>query len=608
MNQPENMNAFLLQIKGDASFSLFSQVTDAESLSQTWKLCSKVAGHLEQGKRLENLSWRLFHLHTMMTGDSPNNKTHTFERLSKETGRKLDRERHLRLSQLKAPGRCANQPIASVSATIHHPTLLCSLSSPIAETSGLVNCTTITSSTHINFSHSNAWDCDFKTGSINFESFLSSFSPLALFGTVDYLSQQTFCLPENPQTKGGADSTAVWDSVMNRSPFNEQANEPCGFLNKDKEDPDLVIDRAQHAIDISTINLGSTTNSGSSPNTPISEPFFFDSVEASTDSTGLQFVGDDPTLENQIAADNQPFPSQSDILLPEIANRDAVNSFFASVKFPQDNVGVAMGFRPEQGKVSIDKTPRADMISNTNAKTTRVGEKRKRRNPMATRLPTFVGVSELPRRSLNNNSISEEPICVNCRGTQTPLWRRGPSDELLCNACGVFYKVHKKHRPATLSKYNKYMGSSASTSNGETGQQGAKIQCTNCDATATPMWRKAPDGSLLCNACALYYKCHKRPRPTNASKRLLNRPLGSINTLFNSSYDNGPTAYSLGTGSPKSGIYLSDPSIRASDLNAPFTNRFDTVVDGNGVFGNELNSNFDFFKIFPTPCYATSNL
>jgi hypothetical protein len=71
-------------------------------------------------------------------------------------------------------------------------------------------------------------------------------------------------------------------------------------------------------------------------------------------------------------------------------------------------------------------------------------------------------------------------------------------------SCGVFYKVHKKHRPATLSKFNKYLGNSNSNTNSDTGHKlGAKIRCTNCNATATPMWRKAPDGSLLCNACAL---------------------------------------------------------------------------------------------------------
>ena len=38
--------------------------------------------------------------------------------------------------------------------------------------------------------------------------------------------------------------------------------------------------------------------------------------------------------------------------------------------------------------------------------------------------------------------------------------------------------------------------------------------CSNCGATSTPSWRRCPEGKvLLCNACGLYQKLHKKPRP-----------------------------------------------------------------------------------------------
>lgn len=38
-------------------------------------------------------------------------------------------------------------------------------------------------------------------------------------------------------------------------------------------------------------------------------------------------------------------------------------------------------------------------------------------------------------------------ICSNCGTTTTPLWRRGAGGCYLCNACGLYLKIHKKNRP-----------------------------------------------------------------------------------------------------------------------------------------------------------------
>ena len=37
--------------------------------------------------------------------------------------------------------------------------------------------------------------------------------------------------------------------------------------------------------------------------------------------------------------------------------------------------------------------------------------------------------------------------------------------------------------------------------------------CSNCGTTRTPLWRRAPDGSTICNACGLYLKSRNTPRP-----------------------------------------------------------------------------------------------
>jgi hypothetical protein len=51
--------------------------------------------------------------------------------------------------------------------------------------------------------------------------------------------------------------------------------------------------------------------------------------------------------------------------------------------------------------------------------------------------------------SLNNNS--ETPTeCTNCKTRTTPLWRRNPEGQPLCNACGLFLKLHGEVRPLSL--------------------------------------------------------------------------------------------------------------------------------------------------------------
>lgn len=41
-------------------------------------------------------------------------------------------------------------------------------------------------------------------------------------------------------------------------------------------------------------------------------------------------------------------------------------------------------------------------------------------------------------------------MCTNCQTTNTPLWRRDPDGQPLCNACGLFYKLHGVVRPLSL--------------------------------------------------------------------------------------------------------------------------------------------------------------
>ncbi|KAL3072324.1 hypothetical protein niasHT_034524 [Heterodera trifolii] len=43
-------------------------------------------------------------------------------------------------------------------------------------------------------------------------------------------------------------------------------------------------------------------------------------------------------------------------------------------------------------------------------------------------------------------------VCSNCDGSSTTLWRRNQHGEPVCNACGLYYKLHHINRPLTMRK------------------------------------------------------------------------------------------------------------------------------------------------------------
>eukprot|EP00096_Caligus_rogercresseyi_P003953 TRINITY_DN1796_c0_g1_i1.p1 TRINITY_DN1796_c0_g1~~TRINITY_DN1796_c0_g1_i1.p1 ORF type:complete len:331 (-),score=80.51 TRINITY_DN1796_c0_g1_i1:290-1282(-) len=57
-----------------------------------------------------------------------------------------------------------------------------------------------------------------------------------------------------------------------------------------------------------------------------------------------------------------------------------------------------------------------------------------------------------PKRKITTTPKREGTICSNCKTTNTTLWRRNNNGEPVCNACGLYHKLHKIARPITLKK------------------------------------------------------------------------------------------------------------------------------------------------------------
>jgi len=53
-------------------------------------------------------------------------------------------------------------------------------------------------------------------------------------------------------------------------------------------------------------------------------------------------------------------------------------------------------------------------------------------------------------KEVHADERSLQPVCQNCTTSTTPLWRRDESGSVLCNACGLFLKLHGRPRPISL--------------------------------------------------------------------------------------------------------------------------------------------------------------
>lgn len=154
-------------------------------------------------------------------------------------------------------------------------------------------------------------------------------------------------------------------------------------------------------------------------------------------------------------------------------------------------------------------------------------------------------------------------VCSNCGTTTTPLWRRAPNGDTICNACGLYLKAKNTLRPPTMKRANKkqqqfsveqrmdtlqlptvdaaHAPGGTCPGDGQCNGTGGSpscagcpafnqnqanrhtLICANCRTTTTPLWRRDNENNTICNACGLYYKLHNVHRPVSMKKTMIKR-------------------------------------------------------------------------------------
>ncbi|KAK9767965.1 hypothetical protein K7432_001778 [Basidiobolus ranarum] len=462
------MAPIVLKIKGNKSFSSFSNLTTEEELQKTWRVCTKVKDSLENGNRLENLSWRLWYLHKKMIDQQKRSKTQ-FKKIAAATTRKLDSD-----SSLNANSSTKYSPLSKTShidgSKLGLPTSLSEIIEPLVTT--------------------------FPQKQEELEEIISHSSQ----------GNPKLVLPSQAETQENTEvvhlNSNFDDGIARSSPqiiglediFGTYA--ASAFLGAFDEPPSLEIPFEDVAGPSSWEPYASTLSTvlDSEPVTdPMSSHLYNNQWYEQTSSLQLGAVGYPLNLSTTFSnASHRLQHSSLSSMVSPIGNNECVeDSTHPKVDIPSFTHNA---INAHHASISEPLTKAGIHIAHTAVKD----------NTLSQTPPLSSSSSSSSCNSSFNNESKLN--CKNCGVTSTPLWRRSVNDELLCNACGLYLKLHNMARPKTMKPHIIRKDSRSDDSQ-------SQPVCSNCLTTTTPLWRRDEEGATLCNACGLYLKLHHEKRP-----------------------------------------------------------------------------------------------
>ncbi|KAK2462482.1 hypothetical protein APHAL10511_005452 [Amanita phalloides] len=559
--QMPNLN---LKFKGNKSFVAFSNIGDSDALTMTWKVCTKVASYLEQGQRLENLSWRLWHIQSLIVDTDNAKSKRNFKKLSKCMSDKLDKEKGRSIEELEVPDyrhshsaeiirlRAAEKERsreASQSAkpgTIKRMQFTFSVDHPSPATSQLVKKPDLRPSAEFTKRTRSAAartatptaaepngnsDKDSSTHTLRFPSLFSSdFGPSALLYP----------------------ALTVTNSMNYGEGLNSSAsNDGFGIVRPTIEVPlDEILKSVDDCFSFASVSTFVTTPTSRVPPpasrpAPPQEDVVMQSATFAPPPAPVSIPAPEPRKTRRRASAAARLVSENNADDITTRHRNSV-----SVDLDKDSNGPLspVSLLSQAVKEMLPETVAPSKVnslagSQNNASSGRptLTVRTQNTNSSASSRSSVPGATATnnSRASNNNNSApgGVKAECSNCGATHTPLWRRGLNDELNCNACGLYCKLHKRPRPKSM-RNSHGEGRTQSTPRQETvdvmgklqhgthmgsGSSALPAQCYNCHTTATPLWRKDDEGKTVCNACGLYYKLHGSARPISMKSDVIRK-------------------------------------------------------------------------------------
>ncbi|KAI4901577.1 hypothetical protein NFI96_012100, partial [Prochilodus magdalenae] len=109
--------------------------------------------------------------------------------------------------------------------------------------------------------------------------------------------------------------------------------------------------------------------------------------------------------------------------------------------------------------------------------------------------------------------------CANCQTSTTTLWRRNANGEPVCNACGLYFKLHNVNRPLTMKKEGIQTRNRKVSSKSRKGRRGAGMELDPFSESIKTLGSEQPIDSFALGAGALGPYSHT-PHPMGPSQAL----------------------------------------------------------------------------------------
>ncbi|GFS71067.1 erythroid transcription factor [Nephila pilipes] len=101
-----------------------------------------------------------------------------------------------------------------------------------------------------------------------------------------------------------------------------------------------------------------------------------------------------------------------------------------------------------------------------------------------------------PRRLTTSRRVGM--TCSNCSTTDTTLWRRNTQGEPVCNACGLYYKLHQVNRPISMRKDSIQTRKRKPKSSGSTAKgKSSNVNTSNGSSSKSPLTASSSTSSYL---------------------------------------------------------------------------------------------------------------